>query len=92
MAEDKPKKKPGPKSDRLVIEDYPGKALDRLVDKKPEAEIHHNWRQLDRFEKVTTLGIDPGVMYRCRACGHYSRSDSVPGPCPPPDGSPKLLG
>ena len=64
--------------------------------KKPEAETHHNWRLLDRYDKVTTRGMAPGVMYRCRQCGHYARSNSVLGPCPPlsdgyPVRFPKLL-
>ena len=78
MSDEKDRKKPGPETDRLV-------------GKQPEAETHHNWRRLDRYDIVTTYGMPSGVKYRCRVCGHYARSNSVPGPCPPPDGSPKLL-
>ena len=91
MSDEKSREEPGPKPDRLVIESNPGEALDRLVGKQPEAETHHKWRPLDRYDKVTNPA--PGVVFRCRECGHYARSNSVPGPCPPPDRSrsPKIL-
>ncbi len=73
---------------KALLADPPKPAATR---EGPEGETRHNWRRLDRYDIVTTHGMDPGVMYRCRACGHYARSNSVPGPCPPPDGSPKLL-
>ncbi len=91
MTDDNPKKKPGPKADRLVIGRDTEEALDRLLDKQPEDETSHNWRRLDRYDKITTHGMAPGVMYLCTKCRHYARDDSVPGPCPPPKGSPKIL-
>ena len=91
MSDEEERKKPGPKPSRLVIEGDPEEALDRLVGKQPAAKTHHDWRRLDQYDKVTSQGMSPGVLYRCKSCGHYARSDSVPGPCPPPDGSPKIL-
>ena len=39
MTEDKKQQKPGPKPDRLVIEEDPGEALDKLIGKKaPQKE------------------------------------------------------
>ena len=56
---------------------------------KPE----HRWCKLGSSEMITSSRwFVPGTTYyRCPDCGHYAKSDSVPGPCPPSDGSEPLL-
>lgn len=90
MSGDKKQETPGPKPERLVIEDDPEAALDRLVAK--DAESRHRWSPLGDGGP-----FPPGIkstqgLYWCLACRSYTRHpEKVLGPCPPPDGSEQPL-
>ena len=53
----------------------------------------HRWRRVASLGALTNYGwaVPSGTYYHCLDCLHYARTDSVPGPCPPPEDSPKLL-
>lgn len=53
----------------------------------------HQWQPIQLLGTLTSHGWAPpgSRLYHCFDCGHYARTDDTPGPCPPPDDSPRLL-
>lgn len=50
--------------------------------------VNHSWRRIEMIKKRGPAG----ALYYCEKCFYFARTDTVSGPCPPPEGSEKLLG